>query len=292
MNLFKKLISYSLLLSLPTLSFAGNIRGIPTLDTHEIFENGGLILVSQKANTILMYNTTPKANDYCNFFVEITNESPDFETFYFDELVVTDQWGRKIPVKKKKTVIKNKEKMHFWENFFQAVVTSAEIADANKNAGKVKYTETTVTNAHANVNARVENRRDQIQGHVIPNQRGRVQTSVVSTQRDISQANANIHVQSREEVKGEYVDEFARQEQLRRLHERQVIRAAQINHAQATSIHNAENFYLDNHTLKPGETYGANFQILIPKELKKDLQEIIISYYFAGEEYNFLYRVK
>jgi len=148
---------YLLLLMTATCSAGGMaIRGFSTPGVEQVFENGGLILLSEKENTVSMYNTTPKVDTTCNFFVRIVNESSDRKTFWFKDLVVTDQWGRLIPVRKKSSVVKSKRKSNSVREFFNALGNTSEAINTYDNAGKIKYEES--SNACSSTHARVGRR--------------------------------------------------------------------------------------------------------------------------------------
>ncbi|MEC7839292.1 MAG: hypothetical protein VX777_04555 [Chlamydiota bacterium] len=241
-----------------------SIRGVATAGVEEIFDNGGLILVSEKKNTILMYNTDPKVCGHCNFFVKVVNETSKRQTFLVEDLMVTDQWGRVIPVRKKKSVVKSKERANSRRSFFHALASAFEAVGTYDHAGKVNYQET--SHSRSRTHAAVGNRSGTL-------------------------AYTDVSSSSREVVKGEFVDHSLRTREIREMQGRHAYQAALIDHENAVNLEKARDYYIDNHTLVPGEIYGANFQVIVPKEIQQDLQFINISYVFAGEVYRFTYRV-
>lgn len=255
------------LLMSTTLCFAGHglpIRGIATNNVDEIFENGGLILASEKQHSIYMYNTTPRVSGYCNFFVEIHNESPHRETFYFQDLVVTDQWGRRLPVRSKNSVVKRQERENSTRDFFHSLSCAIDSINTEKKAGKVKYKEES---------------------------RGYSKTKVRTGDRRGTVARTEVRSENYSRIKGEAVDEGMKRLELREMRREHARERAAIARENAVAMSNAMSYYIDNHTLMPDEVYGSNFQVIIPDDILDELEYIYVHYTFAGEKHTFSYRV-
>lgn len=264
---FFKITLYTLLTFASVNCFSANtyaLRGVASAGVNEIFENGGLILASEKDNAIYMYNTTPDIRGACNFFVEIHNDSPHRETFYVNNLVVTDQYGIRLPVRSKNNVMKNQASKNSTRKFFHELGCLVDTINAEENAGKVRYHEEVNHTSHTRVSTR--------------------ERAGVGTR-------SAIDTRSKTSVHGEYRDESMRQLELRQMRRDHAQKRAAIEQQSAHAMNNANNYYIDNHTLMPGEVYGSNFQVIIPKERLNDLQYIHVYYQFAGEAHSFCYRV-
>lgn len=121
------------------------IQPIKQYDQDEILVNGASVLMSKKSQTVLMYQTSEKIKkNHANFFFTVKNETALPVNLYFENLVVTDQFGRHIPVVHKNHQIARKRKEAKNLSILSGVCTGLELLSSDS-AGEVKYTETSVS---------------------------------------------------------------------------------------------------------------------------------------------------
>lgn len=230
----------------------------------EILVQGASVLASNKQNSVLMYQTSEKlTKGKANFYFILENHSESPINFYFQNLQVTDQWGRPIQVVHRQKHLENKNSEKNWKLFASAVNTVVDSAEADK-AGTVNYKSQTDSYSSTNVNVIGSDgwRRGQIFSGGHSSTRGKVEC-----------------------------------EALRRQAQREVWSDAQNrDHSIQTSYkrweHGLSNYYFDSNTVFPNSSYAANFQIAVPKSLEKELEYLFFTYDVNGETHTFVYYCK
>lgn len=113
----KKFFLIAIAICICTTGFSANYGIIPCKmeDQNEFLFQGKTLLVSQKQHKVLLY---PKnkilKNGNCGFYLGCLNNGKVPINLYFQNLSVTDQWGRPIRVLKKEAMIAKKGTETCW----------------------------------------------------------------------------------------------------------------------------------------------------------------------------------
>lgn len=227
----------------------------------EILVNGGSMLVSDKSNSVLMYQISETVKNRCaNFYFVITNKSEKPINFYHCNLRVTDQWGRPVRVISKKSQLARKRKAFNWQMLGAALCASSDIANAQQ-AGTIHYQ--AHTHEHYNTNYNLYGSQGRSHGHVA--ECGDTYTH------------------------GTFHCEALRQQAVRQAEIDSCYREAAIGAAYQGWVYGLNNYYFDSNTLFPNQPYGANFQIEVPDEIERNLQYLVFTYDLGGEEHSFCF---
>lgn len=230
-------------------------------DQEEVFVDGGSVIVSNKTNSVFMYQTSERMSDRGNFYFSISNETHSPINFCFSDLKVTDQWGRDIKVVHKKELIAAKKSAHNWQTFASLLCLGIESANA-QNAGKIHYQSHTTDNYRANFNAYGSNQ---------------------------SWVHGSVYGSGSSTTTGTVHCEALRQQAIRRVQDDAGRRQEQIQAHYHDWEYRLNNFYFDSNTIFPKTSYSVNFQIVLDKEVEKDLQYLLFTYQVGGEEHTFSY---
>lgn len=256
-----KLVTF-LSLSLCNCCFADSyIQPTKYDDQEEVLVQGGSMIVSNKMNSVIMYQTSKKTyNRKGNFYFNLLNRTDRPINFYFSNLQVTDQWGRHVKVVHKNTLISNKESEMNWRLFGSAFCTTVDYINA-QDAGTSRYYAQNNSSSHSKFKVR--------------GSEGWVDSSASKY--------------SSSTTSGVIYNEGARQQAVRQAG----IDASYRDNAIVAKCedwkHALTNYYFDSTTVFPGSEYGANFQVDIDKDIEKDLQYLLFTYDMDGEQHTFCY---
>lgn len=261
--------------------FAG-LSIIPTknIDQEEILQQGASILISKKQHSVLMYQTCGSIEKRAaNFFFAIRNNSDKLINIYFDNLSVTDQFGRQVNVISKHKLISREATKKGWRKFGSALSTSMAYANAN-NAGKINYQSRTNTsyNEHSNTiykgNYNTFGNNNYINGSFS----GRSQSTTLGSVQTSTTGTVQVEALRQQAIREATLDAQCRD--------------ALIQANYDFNVESLQNFYFDSTTIFPEQVYGANFQIQIDKSIEKELQYLLFTFSFEGEEHTFCFRCK
>ena len=226
-------------------------------DQEEFFIKGAPFIVSDKINSVLMYQTCKTIkNRKGNFYFILSNKTDKPINFSASKLRVTDQWGRHIRIISKKEQIANKKRSRNWSLVASAICAGLDTMNA-QNAGNVTYQSQTYETQRTHVNTR--------------GSEGWINTQSVST------TTGTAHI------------EGLRQQAQRQAFEDSAQRTHAISGEYESWEYRLDNFYFDTTTVFPGDEYAANFQIEMNKKVEKDLQYLLFTYYLDGEEHTFCF---
>jgi len=227
----------------------------------EILDQGGSIILSNKENSVLMYQTCGTIKyRRGNFMLAIFNETDEPVNFHFHDLKVTDQWGRPVRVVPKRELIKDKKRKRDGELFFLGIESVQDAVDSKK-AGVVRRASHTQYREKERFRSRGTN--------------GWVDETF--DRNGASRTHETLY------------SEALRRQELREARRDKAIRSHEVETEYRRWKEGLTNFYFDSTTLFPGERYQANFQIEIPSRVEKDLQYLIFTFNVGGEEHAFSY---
>lgn len=232
------------------------IQPIKYCHQEEILINGGSVVVSNKINSVQMYQTSKTIkNGLANFHFIVINKTNNPINFYFSSLQVMDQCGRPLKVASKKELIENKKCLKKWSLFGSMLSSGAKMVNA-QNAGKVYYK----SNSNSSFNS---------------HSHGLINSSVSEYASSTTTGAMEIEA---------FRQQAERQVLLDARHQDSSIEA---NYADFKYALN--NFYFDSTTVFPGTAYAANFQIEIDRKIEKELQYVFFTYQLGGEEHTFCF---
>lgn len=230
-------------------------------DQEEVLVQGGTITISHKNNAVAMFQTSETLKGRRgNFHFVLTNNTDRPINFYFENLRVTDQWGRPVRVVPKQELISDRKSKRNWESFGSALITGMDTINA-QSAGDVSYRSHTSGNSYSRINTH--------------GSRGWSNTAIAG--HSSSTTTGTMHV------------EAYRQQALRQAGQDAAIRDHAIDSKFEESKYRLNNFYFDSNTIFPGSEYAANFQIQVDKNVERDLQYLLFTYDMGGEKHTFCY---
>lgn len=230
-------------------------------DQEEIFIQGASITVSQKINSMSLYQTCKKIKHHkANFYFTFFNQTDHPLNLMFSNLRVTDQWGRPLRVLHKNELISNKKSQRDWNNFSSSLTAFNDSLEAQK-AGRVDYQSSTDSSVHSHFNT---------QGS-----------------KGWNSGTANSYTSTT--TQGVVHCEALRQQALKQAENDAALRSELINNTYSEWKYGLSNYYFDTTTVFPGTTYGANLQIEIPKNIEKSLEFIIFTFAVDGEDHSFCF---
>jgi hypothetical protein len=261
-----KIVQFILsLLMLSTVCYAGqSLFPQKYGDQEEVLEQGASILISKKNHTVLMYQTCESIEKRsANFFFAVKNNGEIPLNIYFDNLKVTDQFGRQVQVVHKNKLIEREGGKKSWDQFWSASQTQSDYAKAEK-AGDITSCSNTSTNYNSNFNSYGSNQKTScnLQGN---SQSRTVNTVQVEALRQQAYRQADIDAQYRE---------------------------MSITANYNSNVASIQDYYFDSSTVFPSQTYRANFQIQMNKTIEKDLEYLYFTFFFDGEEHTFCFYCK
>lgn len=232
-------------------------------DQEEILVQGSPIIVSHKTHEVSMYQTLEKiTTGRANFYFTLTNNGDRPFNFYFQNLKVSDQFGRPIEVVHKTELIQDKNSSKNWQFFGSAIQSFADSLEAER-AGKIDY--------HSHTDNHFGSCTNTIGSHGWASTAQNGYNSTVSS--------GSVH------------SEALRQQALRQAREDSAIRSSQIQDTFDTWEEKINNFYFDSNTVFPKTSYSANFQIKIPRHIEKSLRYLLFTYEVGGETHTFCFFV-
>ncbi len=197
----------------------------------EVLHNGGSVLVSDKLNSAVLYQVSESIVDnVANFYFIVSNRSDKKFDFYFSNLKVEDQFGRKIRVVSKKELINDKKTSRNWQIFGSALCSGIEGMNAS-NAGRIDYATHTSSNVHSNFGVHSSN------GWASGSANGYANSTTVGT----------VHC------------EALRQQAFQQAQYNADCRNSAIQNNYAQWEYGLSNFYFDSTTVFPSESYESNF---------------------------------
>lgn len=228
----------------------------------EILVQGASVISSQKDESlVLMYQTSKTIkNNRGNFYFIINNKSCDALNFYFNNLKVTDQFGRYVKVVHKKELISNKNNKKNWQLFMSALATGAESTRA-QDAGRIDYQSN--TNVHYNSNVKVFGSNGWATGSSV--------------------GNANIA------TKGSIHCEALRQQAMRQVQADADYRNDIIQANYDFDEYKLNNFYFDSTTIFPDAEYASNFQIEVPCDIENELEYLLFKFEVGNDIHTFCF---
>ncbi|CCB87426.1 putative uncharacterized protein [Parachlamydia acanthamoebae UV-7] len=227
----------------------------------EVLIQGALATISNKKNSLLMYQTCEKiVCNKANFYFSFSNLTDHPIHLYFSNLKVTDQLGRPIKVMHKKELIDNKKSEKNWKIFASAIYAGIQTANA-ENAGRIDYV--SKTKKHSKTHFDVCDSRKRIHGTV-------------------KESNKSV-------TKGTIHCEALRQQALRRVDEDSEKRDSLIQDNYKAWEYGLNHFYFDSTTVFPDTIYASNFQIEVPKQIEKELEYLIFTFETEGENHSFCF---
>ncbi len=236
---------------------------IPTKypDQQEVLMQGASMLVSDKDNSVLMYQTSETIkNNHANFYFIISNKSDYPINMHFHKLKVTDQWGRPVKVISKRAQIAKKKNAKKWHMIGSALSTGVDIINA-QNAGHIHYQTHTYDHTNTNYN------------HNSPH----------------FWANGSVCQSGQSVTQGTVHCEALRQQALRQAELDGCHREMAIRNHYDSWIYGLNNYYFDSNTIFPGNRYAANFQIELSSKVENDLQYLLFTYDLEGEQHTFCF---
>jgi hypothetical protein len=230
-------------------------------DQDEILVQGASIIVSNKINSIFMYQTSETIKNYrANFYFKFTNCENNPINLLFSNLKVTDQLGRPIKVMHKSELINDKKSEMNWKSIASALCTGLESMNA-QNAGKVDYSSHTNSRSHSNFNA----------------------------QSSRGWASGSANALSSSSTYGTIHNEAARQQALRQVQEDARYRNETIQNNYNSWEDGLNDFYFDSTTVFPDTSYAANFQIDLTKNVEKELTHLLFTFEIENELHTFCF---
>lgn len=237
------------------------IKPLRNNDQEEILIQGASVIVSNKINNILMYQTCETIiNNKGNFYFSTSNRTGRPINLYFSNLKVTDQFGRSVKVVHKNEILSKKRTEKNWQNFASCLSVGLESMKANE-AGKIDYRSQTHNNFNSNFRATSSG----------------------------EWATGSINGYSTSTTQGTIQCEALRRQALRQVEEDAVYRNNLIQATYDDWEYKISNYYFDSTTVFPDITYMANFQIELPSYIEKDLQYLFFNFEIDHEIHTFCF---
>jgi hypothetical protein len=243
--------------------FAGICKIFPIKmgEQNELLIQGQTLLVSGKHNPVVMCHTEDiMKNGQGTFYFACANNENFPINLYFQNLSVTDQWGRPIKVIKKEELIAKKRTKTRWKKFASALCTGLEACNA-QSAGDINYRSSTNNVYHINGKSNGSNGRVNSSGNIIGSSstEGIIHCEALSRQ---AMRQVRIDSQARMAlIEGECQDyEFI-----------------------------IKNSYFDSNTLFPNALYESFFEIDVPRQVEKQLEYIYVTVDFGKERHSFCF---
>lgn len=228
---------------------------------NELLMQGEKLIISRKQHGVLLYQTDRiLKNGDCRFYLACSNNSDTPLNLYFQNLSVTDQWGRPIRVVRKEELIAKKKTKTRWKRFASALCTGLESYNA-QSAGDISFKTNTIDNYYLNGSSMGSN------GWV--NTYGNIYGS--------SSTNGTIHCEA---LKRQAMQQVNLQSQAR---------SAMIEDEYQDYEFAIKNNYFDSNTLFPNDLNERIFQISVPKNIENQLEYIFVNLDISGERHTFCF---
>ena len=227
----------------------------------EYFIKGGSVIASNKTNSVLMYKTSNTIkNRKANFYFVLSNKTDKPVNFYVSNLRVNDQWGRPVRIVSRREQIANKKSSKNWALLASTMRARLDSMNA-QNAGNVSYQSQTYEDFNSNFNAYDSE----------------------------GWANGSVYGQHPSVTTGTVQVEALRQQAQRQVQKDAQHRNNAIQGTYKDWEYRLNNFYIETTTVFPEQSYAANFQIDVHKDIEKDLQYLLFTYDIGGEEHTFCF---
>jgi hypothetical protein len=217
---------------------------------NDYLRQGQVTMISEKNNHIaLAQRDIVVRNGKAAFNMSCSNLEGSPTNLYFQNLSVTDQWGRPIRVVRREELIAKKRSQKGWAKFFSALGTGIEASSAER-AGDITVQSNTCD--------------------VYNDSKGDRGSSASSTTETIRV-------------------EALRREALREVEIQGQIRSDMIESEYQNYKCAMQHNYFDSNTLLPQSVYNSVFQIDISPKIEKQLEHLFVNVDFGGERHTFCF---
>ena len=246
-----------------SMGFATTYKLVPLkmAEQHEWLRQGQTLWVSGKHNPVSVCSTEKvMKNGKGTFFISCSNNAEFPINLYFQNVSITDQWGRPIRLIHKEELIEKKKSQTRWAQFASALCTGLDACSA-QNAGDIHFQSNTSETYRVNQSNHGANGWN--------NNHGSMHGS--------SSTSGTIHCEA---LKRQALEQVTRDGQARKA----LITNEYENYESSYNHH-----YFDSNTLLPQTCYESFFHIAIPKDIEKNLEYLFVNVDLGGERHTFCF---